>query len=504
MQTWSEMITYQAERRQDRVFLADPTDEVTYEGMRARMARRADWLAQHGARPGDRVAVLGRNSPALIEVLLACQHLGAISVPLNFRLAAAELGYVLAQSGSILLAADGESAELAAQACRAAGDAPALVGFGPSDDLISLDEHPGVRAGAEDACRIVYTSGTTSRPKGVVVNNGGVYAKCVQQTREFGYAYHEHGLLVGPLCHVAGLDVTLTNVSYVGGSLRVLRRFDPRETLAALVHERVAHVWLAPVMLARVVEAAEQDGVVLSGNPRLIIGGGEPTPRELLDRFKAVFPNTWYANVYGLTETGTGDTVLHAHQMHARAASVGLPVSGADVRVLDADGKPCPRGVAGQVAIGGAKLSPGYWQDSAATAGSRLSGRFLTGDAGYFDEQGYLFLAGRFKDMIVSGGENIAAAEVEQALLAHPDVRDAAVVGRPDSRWGEVPVAFVVLADGAQEGSAWLAEHCRGRLGRLKVPRDYVVVDELPRTAIGKVRKGLLRDRAREGVGRPA
>ena len=463
--------------------------------MHSRLARRATWLADRGAGPGDRVAVLGRNSVVLVELMLACQHLGAIAVPLNHRLASAELSYMVQHSGSRLVAADPEFENLARGA--AAENDVIVATFRGDDDLNKLAERSPVHADGDDICRIVYTSGTTSRPKGVILTNRNIYTKSISQAREFGLSYTDHGLIVGPLFHIAALDVTLTTATYTGGSVHILPKFDARQTLDIILADRVSHVWLAPVMMRRVLDAAEELAVVCEQGPRLIIGGGEPTPPDLHERIATVFPSSWYANVYGLTETSTGDTILPAAQTRIRAASVGLPVAEARVLILDEQGHPCPPGVTGQVAIGGAKLSPGYWEDPAATAASRHGSLFLTGDAGYLDDEGFLFLAGRFKDMIISGGENIAAAEIEGVLLDHPAITDAAVVGRPDPQWGEVPVAFVVVEKG-EVLVADLENHCRARLARLKIPKEFYLLDFLPRTSIGKVQKGQLRDQAKE------
>jgi acyl-CoA synthetase (AMP-forming)/AMP-acid ligase II len=495
MQTWSELVGYHAARRPDAPFVSDPAGSATYEQMRRRLARRATWLADRGVGSGDRVAVLGRNSVVLIEVLLACQHLGAIAVPLNHRLAAAELSYLVRHSGSLLVVADPEFTELAQRA--AAEHAVPVATFRGVDDLDGRAELAAAAADGNDICRIVYTSGTTSRPKGVTLTNRNIYVKSVSQAREFGLSYGDHGLIVGPLFHIAAFDVTLTTATYTGGSVRILPKFDAGQTLSLILADRVSHVWLAPVMMRRVLDVAEELGVIADPGPRLIIGGGEPTPPDLYERLGRVFPNSWYANVYGLTETSTGDTVLPAAQTRVRPASVGLPVAEAEVLILDPQGRPCPPGVTGQVAIGGEKLSPGYWDDPAATAASRLGPLFLTGDAGYLDDHGFLFLAGRFKDMIISGGENIAAAEIEGVLLDHPAITDAAVVGRPDPQWGEVPVAFVVAAAG-EVPAAELGLYCRTRLARLKVPKEFHRLDALPRTSIGKVQKGQLRAQAQE------
>ena len=213
------------------------------------------------------------------------------------------------------------------------------------------------------------------------LTNRNIYVKSVSQARELGLSYIDHGLIIGPLFHIAAFDVTLTTATYAGGSVHILPKFDARQTLSLIMAGRISHVWLAPVMMRRVLDVAEELAVVCGQSPRLIIGGGEPTPPDLNERIFAVFPNSWYANVYGLTETSTGDTILPAAQARIRPASVGLPVAEAEVRIVDTQGRPCPPGATGQVAIGGEKLSPGYWDDPAATAASRLGPLFLTGDS---------------------------------------------------------------------------------------------------------------------------
>jgi fatty-acyl-CoA synthase len=490
VQTWSEMVAYHAARRPDSPCISDSSEAVTYSQLSHRMARRASWLAARGVLPGSRVGILGRNSVLLVEALLACQHLGAVSVPLNFRLAADEIAYMLKHSESCLLVADTEFRQLAGDA---AGQRVPVTVLSPAAELASLPESPPAAADPGDICRIMYTSGTTSRPKGVVLTNKNIFVKCVAESREFGLSYTDRGLIVGPLFHIAALDVTLTNANYVGGSVDIMSGFDAGKTLDVLLAGRITHVWLAPVMLRRVLDIAEKSEITVEAGPRLIIGGGEPSSPELIERISAVFPQSWYANVYGLTETSTGDTVLPPGQARLRPGSVGLPVAAAEVIILDAGGHPCPARTTGQVAIGGDKLSPGYWQDPEATAASRQGLLFLTGDAGYLDDEGYLVLTGRIKDMILSGGENIAAAEIERVLLEHPSVLEAAVIGRPDHEWGEVPVAYVISRPGSVPEQNELSEHCRAKLGRLKVPKEYRLVASLPRTSIGKVQKGLLR-----------
>src|ERR1700677_3585197 len=272
MQTWSELVEYHAARRPDSPFVSDPAGSATYEQMRCRQARRATWLADRGVRPGDRVAFLGRNSVALLEVLLACQPLGAIAVPLNHRLAAAELAYMVGHSGSRLVAADPEFSDLAQGA--AAEHAVPMATFRGVEDLGGLAERAAAGADGDDICRIVYTSGTTSRPKGVTLTNRNIYVKSVSQAREFGLSYIDHGLIVGPLFHIAAFDVTLTTATYAGGSVHILPKFDARQTLSVILTDRVSHVWLAPVMMRRGLGVGEELTAICAGGRGPVIGGG--------------------------------------------------------------------------------------------------------------------------------------------------------------------------------------------------------------------------------------
>ena len=488
MRTWSEMVAYHAARRPDALFVCDGAGRATYADMHRQLARRATWLLEREVTPGARVALLARNSVALVETLLACQHLGAIAVPLNYRLSADEIAYMLRHSESCLLVADPEFRELADRAVCAEPMPIAVAELRPAAQTGGLGDLPPstpAAVGLDDVCRIMYTSGTTSRPKGVTLTSRNILVKSIAQAREFGLSYHDHGLVAGPLFHVAALDVTLTTSTYVGGSVRLLDRFDATRTLDHLQHDGVTHAWLAPVMIRRVLDVAQATGVVLGG-PRLMIGGGEPTPRELMERIATTFPKTWYANVYGLTETSTGDTVLPQSQAGLRPASVGLPVAEAEVVVLDPEGRPLQAGLRGQVAIGGPKLSPGYWRDPQATAASRHGELFLTGDEGYLDNEGFLFITGRLKDMILSGGENIFPAEVEAAISRLPGVDEVIVFGMPDDHWGERVEAAVTVKPGSEILAEDVRAYSRHELAGYKVPKRVHIVPSLPLTPNNK------------------
>jgi acyl-CoA synthetase (AMP-forming)/AMP-acid ligase II len=280
---------------------------------------------------------------------------------------------------------------------------------------------------------------------------------------------------------------------HLGGYTRILQKFDATAVLDAIEAERLTNLWLAPAMVNLVLAEPSVDSRDLS-SVRILIDGGEKMPLPLIERILGVFPNAWFADAYGLTETVGGDTFLNKGEQRRKLGSVGKAVVHAEVRVVDPEGKLVPPDEPGEILIRGPKVFAGYWNDAESTAKVlEPDGWFHSGDVGVVDDEGFLYIVDRLKDMIVSGGENIASLEVERALYEHEDVVEAAVVGRPDERWGEVPVAFVVLRDGATASSDELVEHCRDQLAKFKVPKAVTFLDALPRNPSGKVLKRELR-----------
>jgi acyl-CoA synthetase (AMP-forming)/AMP-acid ligase II len=251
-------------------------------------------------------------------------------------------------------------------------------------------------------------------------------------------------------------------------------------------------VWLAPAMVNAIMALPDVEHRDLS-SVRVIINGGEKMPIPLIERIQRTFPSAWFADAYGLTETVSGDTFLDRDSIVCKLGSVGRPCLHLDVEIWDKDGTSVPAGERGEIVLRGPKVFKGYWRDPDATAAAFAGGWFHTGDIGVRDEDGYLFIVDRLKDMIVSGGENIAGSEVERVLYEHESVVEVAVVGRPDPRWGEVPVAFVVVREGAAVTAEELIEHCRTQLAGFKVPKDISFLDALPRNPSGKVLKRELR-----------
>ena len=339
----------------------------------------------------------------------------------------------------------------------------------------------------------MYSSGTTAHPKGVPITYGNFYWKTIAQVAEFGITAADRTAMVGPMYHVGAFDLPGIGTWWVGGSLVILPRFDVPDLLAAIERDKPTNVWLAPAMVNAILQAPELGGFDTS-SIRFIIGGGEKMPVVLIERLLSAFPNARFADAYGLTETVSGDTFNDRAHTLSKIGSVGKPVLNLDLKVLGADGTEAGVGEPGEVLLRGPKVVSGYWNNPEATAAAFTpDGWFRTGDIGHLDQDGYLYIDDRKKDMIVSGGENVASSEVERVLYEHDAVLEAAVVGMPDPKWGEVPRAFIVVKPGQDVEAAALIAHCRARLAGFKTPKDIVFLDVLPRTPSGKVLKRRLR-----------
>jgi acyl-CoA synthetase (AMP-forming)/AMP-acid ligase II len=350
-------------------------------------------------------------------------------------------------------------------------------------------------ASADDVHRLMYTSGTTGRPKGVMLTHANLAWKNLAHIVELGFTSSDLGLACGPLYHVGALDLTTTSLIAVGATTVLHRSFDASSVVDELEASRITTVWLAPAMVNAIMALPDIEERALS-SVRLVVNGGEKMPIPLIERLQRTFPSAWFADAYGLTETVSGDTFLDRDSMVTKLGSVGRPCPYLDLEIWDTEGSPVPAGERGEIVLRGPKVFKGYWRDPDATAAAFVGGWFHTGDVGVIDDDGYLFIVDRFKDMIVSGGENIASSEIERVLYEHDALLEVAVVGRPDERWGEVPVAYVVLRDGEEATADELLDHCRGQLARFKVPKDIVFIEQLPRNPSGKVLKRELRDGA--------
>jgi acyl-CoA synthetase (AMP-forming)/AMP-acid ligase II len=497
MYNFASVADRNASRHPDKAVLSQGDRQLTNREFHARVGALASGLRELGISRGDIVALLLYNHLEFIETIFAVNRIGAAFLPLNYRLSPAEWEFILGHSDAVALVTEPEFAD------AITGEGPlhrvllgqCRPGWLSYEDIVA--RHAGAHVpvepvGPDDLQRLMYTSGTTSRPKGVRITHANHLFKNLGHLVEFGITGADTTLVCGPLYHVGGLDLPGLGTLHAGGSLIVLRRFDAREVLDTIEARRPTNVWLAPSMMnavLRLPDLADRD----TSSLRFIIGGGEKMPVPLVERIRAAFPGAWFADAYGLTETVSGDTFNDAEHMVSKVGSVGRPVAHLRVRVVDERDAEVPDGQLGEITLSGPKVFAGYWRDDEATAKVLRDGWFHTGDIGRVDEDGYLYVEDRKKDMIVSGGENIATPEVERVLYEHPDVVEAAVIGTPHERWGEVPKAFVVRRPGSSLDAAELTAHCRTRLAKFKVPVEIQFLAELPRTPSGKVLKRDLR-----------
>ncbi len=499
---WFAVLAYHASRSPDKAITVFEGQTTTYGEMAERVIALAGGLSEGGIGRGDVVALLSYNCPEFLETIFAANYLGAIAMPINWRLAAPEVRYILEHSGARALACDESLVELANDATqgmetalvRACVSAPPPAGWTTLADLRACPNRAvRVPAAADDVHRLMYTSGTTGRPKGVMITHANLTWKNLAHLVEFGFTSSDLGLACGPLYHVGALDLTTTSLIAAGATIIIHRSFDAPRVVDELERSQVTTVWLAPAMVNAIMALPDIERRDLS-SVRLVINGGEKMPIPLIERIQRVFSSAWFADAYGLTETVSGDTFLDRSSIVSKLGSVGRPCLYLELDLWDTAGNSVPAGAHGEIVLRGPKVFKGYWRDPDATLAAFAGGWFHTGDIGVRDEDGYLFIVDRLKDMIVSGGENIASSEVERVLYEHDSVIEAAVVGRPDDRWGEVPVAFVVVRDDAAVTPDILVQHCRTQLARFKVPREITLLDTLPRNPSGKVLKRELRE----------
>ncbi|MET8978830.1 long-chain fatty acid--CoA ligase [Streptomyces sp. NPDC004539] len=506
MHNFASILDYHLAQRPDAVAVTQDDRRLTVRELHDRVGRLAAGLTDLGVGRGDVVALLLYNRPEFLELLYATSRIGAVFLPLNYRLSEEEWAYILDNAEAKAIVTE---PEFVRPVDRLAGRTPSLdhmvivdddtaEGWTGYEDLLGAGHEETVDAAPDDLQRLMYTSGTTSRPKGVRITHGNVQAKNLAHIVHFGLTAADTTLVCGPLYHVGGLDMPALATLYAGGGVVLQRRFDAAGALRAIQDHGVTNVWLAPAMVNAVLEVPDRASYDTS-SVRFVLGGGEKTPEPVLRRIMTAFPNAWFADAYGLTETVSGDTFLDREHALSKLGSVGRPVPHTRVRIVDDTGREAPPGELGEITLRGPKVFAGYWRDEKATAAALRDGWFHTGDIGHVDKDGFLYVDDRKKDMIVSGGENIATPEVERVLYEHPGVLEAAVVGLAHPRWGEVPRAFVVVRPGASADAEELRGFCRERLAGFKVPARFDFVDELPRTPSGKVLKRTLRDLPVEG-----
>lgn len=487
----ADVIRRHAAQRPEVVAVRQGERALTYRDLDERSSRLAQALLADGVRSGTRVAYLDRSAPEVIELLFAAAKVGAVLVPVNWRLAVRELQAVLDDSQAPLLIAGETFAGVAVRVPELI-----VVGDGYEDWLAAHEPHdPGRRGEAGDVIVQMYTSGTTGVPKGVLTTHANL-AVTAQTSRRWAFDERSVSLTPLPMFHIGGIGWAYCGLWH-GATTILVRDFEPAAVLDVLERRRVTNAVLVPTMLQMLTAqqgAAERDYSAL----RSIAYGAAPITTPVLKASLRTF-GCGLVGLYGLTESTGGVVALEPedHDREHLLRSAGRPYPWVELRIANpVSGEPHGPGAVGEVWLRAPNVMAGYFNRPAETAAALTADGWLrTGDGGYLDEEGYLFLTDRIKDMIVSGGENVYPVEVEEALAQHPDVAEAAVIGVPHPHWGEAVMALIVPRPGARPAPEELIAFARERLAGYKLPRTIELVTELPRTPSGKVLKRELRDR---------
>ncbi len=499
-----DWIAHHAAVRPDHRAMVDlATDRTfTYAEMDDRTTRLANALtAELGVGPGDRVAVLAHNDTNFFEVQFACWKLGAIFVPLNWRLALPELEFIVGDCTPTAIVHDDAFADVATELRERCGVTHQVTWSGGSGDVADYEEMltaaastPVRHANTHDTVlTVMYTSGTTGRPKGAKITHGMTLWNAVSDVEYYGMRAGMVNLAFLPLFHTGGLNVFANPAFHFGGATLVVRTFDPAETLRLLTDADVGvtHFIGVPanyLFMSQVPAFAEATFPTIEAASV----GGSPTPRPLIETWEA--RGLPLQQAYGMTETSPLVLALKPEDCSTKIGSAGLPAMHTEVRIVGPDGDDVDRGGTGELWVRGPNVTPGYWNRPDADAESFTDGWLHTGDAARQDEDGFYYVVDRWKDMFISGGENVYPAEVESVIFQLPGVAEAAVIGVPDEKWVEVGRAVVVRREGADVDEAAIVNHCRQNLARYKVPQSVVFVDEIPHNATGKVLKRELRE----------
>jgi fatty-acyl-CoA synthase len=470
----------------------------TYAQLNARANCLANFMqGRLGVQKGDRISILAHNSVIYLDLFYGLAKIGAILAPLNWRMVAQELSYIVNDCGSKALLCGPEFVDMLAEmrpdvyvdhiVSLEGAQIPGAWIYEQEIASADANEPPQSALSSEDAHCILYTSGTTGRPKGAIISHRQVLWNCINTAISWGLTQDDVSPVFTPMFHAGGLFAFLTPLFYLGGRIVLTRTFDAEASLQIILNEKCTVILGVPTLFqlwldSEAFTSAEFDHV------RFFISGGAPCPPSLMEAWRAA-KSVVFRQGYGLTEVGPNCFSMTDEESVTKAGSVGKPAFHSQMRLVDDQGIDVPAGQTGELIIKGPHVCNGYWKNPEATAGALRDGWFYTGDMARQDEDGFFYISGRFKDMIISGGENVYAAEVEAVLVEHPAVAEAALIGKPDEKWGEVGLMVVVLEKGQSVEEVKLKAFCQERLARYKVPKQFIFVDALPYSPYGKVMK---------------
>lgn len=490
-----------SDRFPEKTALVFKDKRITYPQLNEHVNRLANGLLDIGVCKGDRVGALLYNSNQLIESMFACAKIGAIFVPINYRLSTDEVAYIVRDSGAHHFIYDENVRQVVDQLRVSAPSLNKFIHVGSNahdDDLLydhllaeAGDEEPRYDIHLDDIHMIMYTSGTTGKPKGAMITHGNTQWNAINTTNARPVDKDDITLTVAPMFHIGGMNIYTTPYLYQGATIILDDQFRPQKTLELIEKEKVTTLFLVPAMWLAITQNPNIERYDMSSLHSNVVGGA-PCPITVIEYFQQ--KDIPFYQGFGLTETGPGVSNLGPENSLRKNGSVGKPLMHTDVKIVDPYDTEVPVGEVGELLVSGPNIFVGYWNQPQKTKEVIKNGWFYTGDLASQDEEGFLYIIDRKKDMIISGGENIYPVEVEQVLYRHPNIKEVAVVGIPDEMWGESGKAVIALNDPTQPLTIEsIKEFCDGKLASFKIPKLIEIVEMLPRNATGKILKNVLR-----------
>ncbi len=503
----ADLLSKRADLTPERIAIVEleTGERYTYAALNERANRLANFMRNElGVQPGDRVSILAKNSIVYIDLFYGLPKIGAIFAPFNWRLTARELAYMVNDLEPKVLIVEPEFVSVVEE-MKSEINVEHIVGLRGAEmpgaksyelGLKQAEIHEPIRPplDLESPYCILYTSGTTGNPKGAILPHRQILFNAINTVASWGITEKDISPVYTPLFHAGGLFAFLTPILYVGGRIILAREFDPVASMKWILDEKCTVILGVPTLFQMWMDADTFDEADFS-NVHFFISGGAPCPPALMNEWREK-KGIIFRQGYGLTEVGANCFSMTDEDSVPKTGSVGKPIFHSQMRIVNPEtGADVEVGEAGELLIAGPHVCSGYWRNPEATAKAIIDGWFHTGDLGKLDGDGWLYIDGRYKDMIKSGGENIYAAEVESVVREHPAVKDAALIGKPDTKWGEVGLMIIVLEEDGQVTAEELKEFCNGKIARYKIPKEFVFAAELPYSAYGKVEKIKLKEK---------
>tara|TARA_B100001029_G_scaffold21189_2_gene14116 strand:+ start:5356 stop:6897 length:1542 start_codon:yes stop_codon:yes gene_type:complete len=495
---WAE---YQAHTRPNKVAIKETANDcqTTYHQLNERSSRLASWLQKKGLNKGDRVAILANNCKEVFELEFACGKIGGIELPLNWRLTKPELEYILNDSSPEVLIYSENFSEIALkliQDCNISHSLKIDAEDSNSEYEQALSEgidFKKVEMSHDDVIMLMYTSGTTGHPKGAMITHQMQFYNIVNLGGTARITDKSIQLVALPLFHTGGMNCYANPILHSGGQIILMSEFDPGEALNIINDPDygVTHFFAVPAPFQFMMQHPEFESTDFSRLEGAGVGGA-PCAEIIIKNWQDKGVEMWQG--WGMTETSPGGIGLPGDDAARKIGSAGKPLLHTEVKIVREDGKEVEKGEVGEILIKGPNVTPGYWNNEKATKESFIDGWLKTGDAAQMDDEGFIYIVDRQKDMYISGGENVYPAEIENVIYQLPQIAEAAIIGVPDKKWGETGMAFISIKDGMEISEEEIINHCLKNLAKFKIPNSIKFIEALPRNATGKVLKRTLRE----------